>query len=296
VYQSASAGLRDFNSELYVFISLMRNAQKPIFNKRLSIDPITKRLATGWERAFQNRLPKAFDTYTKDASKVLHKFHETIEERARENGVGLANLAMLQRLHLHIRANVPRHEASVRGSNERSATRSFTSFVPTIAALMTTAYQLCTDERGPGSYVRMKAHMTGLVDRARHTMFTASTKAVESHLNQMCKAIDEQMSNGADEIVARMRADYMHVLGGVKVSTETTSKEEKRMKAEIKVALNEVDAKFETIVKGEPDEELEDNEMEGDAMKDDEMEGDATKDDEMEGDAMRCDAMRCDER
>jgi hypothetical protein len=38
-----------------------------------------KKLATSWERAFQNRLPKAFDAFIKDSGKLLHNFHQAIE-------------------------------------------------------------------------------------------------------------------------------------------------------------------------------------------------------------------------
>ena len=60
------------------------------------MDPIVKKLATSWERAFQNRLPKAFATFISDSGKILHKFHEAVETRARENGVGLASLSTLK--------------------------------------------------------------------------------------------------------------------------------------------------------------------------------------------------------
>ncbi|KAF1961197.1 hypothetical protein CC80DRAFT_463932 [Byssothecium circinans] len=234
-YHSPTAGHRDFNAEL--------------------IDPIIKRLATGWERAFQNRLPKAFDTYTADSGKVLHKFHETIEDRARHNGVGLANLAMLK-------SSIYTYEQLFRDLNvqylaamteaQRDANR---DFVPTIANIMDTAYDICTNERGPGSYMRMKGHMTSHVEQVRHSMFKEATMSVESHLNQMCRALEEMMSNGADDIFAKMRADYLQVLGGVQVSKDVVPREEKALKGEIKKMLNEVDGQFERIAKGELEEE-----------------------------------------
>jgi hypothetical protein len=119
-----------------------------LLTELIRIGPITKRLATGWERSFQNRLPKAIELYTKDSSTVLHRFHETVEERARQSGVGLANLALLknqiygyeqlfQNLHIELVTSMT--------ELQREANRDFT---PTIVAIMHAAYEICTDERG----------------------------------------------------------------------------------------------------------------------------------------------------
>lgn len=195
VYQSSSAGHRDFNSDL--------------------VGQILKKLATSRERAFQSRLPKAFNTYITKSGRILHAFHEAVEQRARDNGVGLANLSLLKQ-------QTYNYEQLFRDLGlvlieqmtqlQREANRDFT---PTIANIMHTVYELCADERGIGSYKRMKDHLVSHVERGRHQMFQAATRTVEKHLNDLCKALQESMEIKADEIYIQMNRDYMRVLGGI---------------------------------------------------------------------------------
>jgi hypothetical protein len=218
-----------------------------------SVDPILKRLATGWERAFQTRLPKAFNTYVTNSGKIIHKFHEAVEERARDNGVGLANLSMLKtQIHNYEQAFKDLGILLVTQMTElqREANRDFT---PTIANIMHTVYDNCTVERGPGQYKRMKEFMRGHVEHERHRMFHEAVKTVEKHLDAMCKALQESMEAKADEIFVQMNRDYMRVLGDVAADQPILlqSKEEAEMKSEIRDVLKEVDAQFEPIANGE---------------------------------------------
>lgn len=218
------------------------------------MDPILKRGATAWERAFQTRLPKALDVYTKVAGAVLNSFHGKIEERARQNGIGLANLAMLKSSIFNYEQMFQALSVELLASMQEAQKEANRDFVPTIANIMVTAYELCTDECGPGSFMRMKGHMNSHVDRERHHMFKSATETVETHLTQMCKGLEEKMANRSDEIFALMRADYMQVLGGVQVSQGVMSKEEKGLRVEVKAILNDIDSQFKRIVNGEPDE------------------------------------------
>ncbi|KAF9700954.1 hypothetical protein EKO04_000363 [Ascochyta lentis] len=231
VYQSPTAGHRDFNSEL--------------------VDPIVKKLATGWERAFQNRLPKAFATFIADSGKILHKFHEAVEERARENGVGLASLSTLRtQIYTYemLFGELNQTLTELMTNLQREANRDFT---PTIASIMHTVYDVCAEEHGSGSFKRMKAHMAAHVERNRHSMFNKATLTVKSHLDSMCKKLQDLMEERADEIYMKMKADYLRVLGGVQVNTKAVmSREERAMRSEIKTLLNAVDARFEPIASG----------------------------------------------
>lgn len=244
-YHSKTSGFRDFNSEL--------------------IDPITKRLATGWERAFQNRLPKTFELYTKDSSKILHQFHDMIEERAKQNGVGLASLASLKnQVYTYEQLFADLYTLLVTSMTEiqREANRDFT---PTIVAIMSTVYDICAEERGPGSFMRMKGQMTAHVDHVRHHMFNAATETVKGHLGKMCKELQMTMETEVDRIAGAMRKDYMAVLGGVNIGegAKTTVKEWE-MRREVHQLLLGVDGQFEKVLDGkESDEEKEE---EGDRM------------------------------
>ncbi|KAG9195536.1 hypothetical protein G6011_00657 [Alternaria panax] len=233
VYHSAAAGHRDFNADL--------------------VDPIKVKLAAGWERAFQMRLPKAVDAYVKNSSTLLHGFHEAIEERTKTSGVSLANLSILEtqisnfeQLFKDLGGTLLTQMTEL----QREANREFT---PCIANIMHTAYDVCTDEHGPGSYKRMKEHMANHVDQERHRMFHEAIKTVVKHLDDMCKALQESMEAKADEIYALMNRDYTHVLGGVTGNQPVylQSKEERKLRSEVREILKGVDAQFESIVSGE---------------------------------------------
>lgn len=233
VHHSSTAGHRDFNSDL--------------------VDPIIKQLATGWERAFQTRLPKALDAYISNSSTLLHMFHEAIEERARTSSVGLANLSILK-------TQVCNYEqlfkdlgvTLITQMNElqREANRDFS---PCIAGIMHTVYDVCTEERGAGSYKRMKEHMENHVERERHRMFHEAIATVNKHLNDMCKAPQESMEAKADEIFVQMNRDYTQVLGGAAGNQPLNlqSKEERELRSEVREVLEGIDVQFEPIARGD---------------------------------------------
>ncbi|KAJ4335077.1 hypothetical protein N0V87_006352 [Didymella glomerata] len=230
-YQSSSAGHRDFNSEL--------------------VDPIVKKLATSWERAFQNRLPKAFATFVTDSSRILLRFHEAVETRARENGVGLASLSTLKgQIYTYemMFGELTQVLIDSMTNLQREANRDFT---PTIANIMHTVYEICTDEHGKGSFARMKGHMAAFIERTRHSMFNEATLTVKRHLDHMCRQLQEVMEKRADEIYVKMKADYMRVLGGVQVNPDSVvSRDERAMRAEIVALLRAVDDRFDPISMG----------------------------------------------
>ncbi|KAF2471415.1 uncharacterized protein BDR25DRAFT_223354 [Lindgomyces ingoldianus] len=238
VYTSSSAGLWDFNTELS--------------------DPIIKRLANSWERAFQNRLPKILQNYSRDSGKILHRFHDTIEERARQNGVGLANLQLLKN-QIYTCENLFAEFCSVlvNSMNElqRDANREFT---PTIVTLMRDAYEACTEEHGAGSFKRMKAYMEDHVQRYRFSMFKDATQTVQGRLNDMCKTLEETMAEKAEEIFLSMRQDYMNIIGGANISQDKLiPRAERAMRADILSILLGVDEQFKAIANGEIEDKAE---------------------------------------
>lgn len=233
VYSSSSAGHRDFNADL--------------------VDPIIKKLATGWERAFQNRLPKSFRTYVANSSKILHAFHAAIEDRARKNGVGLARLTILKSqiyTYEQLYADLGTVLVTQMTELQREANRDFT---PTIAAIMHAVYYRCTVENGPGSFKRMKELMVNHVEQERYRMFHDATRTVENHLAQMCKALQDSMEAKADEIFVQMNRDYMSVLAGRDVQELVTvqGRGEHRLRREVQELLNGVDEEFEGIANGD---------------------------------------------
>ncbi|KAF2121280.1 hypothetical protein BDV96DRAFT_640676 [Lophiotrema nucula] len=232
VYQSSTAGLRDFNADL--------------------TEPITKRLATGWEKTFQHKLPKAFEGYTKTSSMILRTFHEKIEERARHNGMNLANMQLLANnatAHERLFDELRRQLMEVVTELQRDANREFT---PTIVAIMHTVYEMCACECGQGSFARMKGHMSNYIDGQRHQMFTAATEVVRDHLRKMCRTIEEQLAAKADDIFLHMKRDYSQALGGIDTSAQDVKmpKFERELRAEIKGLLCGVDGQFKDVAEG----------------------------------------------
>jgi hypothetical protein len=118
---------------------------------------------------------------------------------------------------------------------------------------MSTVYATCTSETGKGQYKRMKDYMRDHVEHERHHMFNEAVKTVEKHLDAMCKALQESMEAKADEIFVQMNRDYMRVLGGIASDQpiRVQSREEAKMKSEIRDVLGSVDTQFEAIVNGD---------------------------------------------
>jgi hypothetical protein len=196
-------------------------------------------------------LPKAFATFVTDSSRILLRFHEAVETRARENGVGLASLSTLKgQIYTYemMFGELTQVLIDSMTNLQREANRDFT---PTIANIMHTVYEICTDEHGKGSFARMKGHMAAFIERTRHSMFNEATLTVKRHLDHMCRQLQEVMEKRADEIYVKMKADYMRVLGGVQVNPDSVvSRDERAMRAEIVALLRAVDDRFDPISMG----------------------------------------------
>ncbi|KAL2132078.1 hypothetical protein VTI74DRAFT_4256 [Chaetomium olivicolor] len=191
---SGSSGPKDFNEELFEIIS--------------------RHLAGGWERAFQRRLPAALDTFMRRTKTQLQTFHREATERAKEAGTHYGGIAMLaQQLEVH-----SAHISDVRNAVftlaqdlQREANRGFT---PVIQDEMTPAYQGCVDERGTGSFMRMKNIMVTHVSNRRGVMFRNATNAVQRQLEQLCERIKQELESYVYDLHARLARDYLAVLVG----------------------------------------------------------------------------------
>jgi hypothetical protein len=168
-----------------------------------------KQLAGHWETAFARRLPTVLASFTRSTKSLLHKFHKAVESRALQKGTGVAGLAMLgQQLSNYERTfqDLTMQMMELMNTRQRDANREFT---PVIAKSLASAYTWCTNESGPGQFMRMKDHMNKHVDQQRHTMFRDSTDEVRGHLNLMCRTVGESMSSNAELVFIQMRRDYV---------------------------------------------------------------------------------------
>ncbi|KAE9569225.1 hypothetical protein CGMCC3_g14583 [Colletotrichum fructicola] len=199
VYAGAS-GPRDFNAELF--------------------EPISKQLATGWERAFQRRLPQALEGFAMSARLLLDTFHHGAIARSQQRSTNYAGINMLsQQLRTHTARlkEIPGLLRTVVQELQREASR---GSHPVITEEMQPGYDLCVAECGTGSYARMKSHMINHVENARHTMFRRSTDSVKEQLKALCKRVENDMAVQVQEIYNLLARDYLSVLVGVDSSIQ----------------------------------------------------------------------------
>ncbi|MCJ1284331.1 hypothetical protein MMC26_003662 [Xylographa opegraphella] len=237
------------------------NAQGPHdWNQALS-DPMLKTLAGGWERTFTRRAPAVLAGLAKNAGNLFSAFHQDIDARARRTGASVAGLHMLQQ-QLQVYGDIFKDLfATTKESIDNQQKDINREFVPVIEKAMAEAYEICTNERGSGSYARMKAAMNAHVERQRHTMFADSTKEVQKKLKAMLRGVEETMSNKADEVFIAMSRDYRSVLGGGDVPHgEMMPKWQRAMRREVKGVINKAEKIFKRIagMEVEDDEDDED--------------------------------------
>ncbi|OCK74971.1 hypothetical protein K432DRAFT_409418 [Lepidopterella palustris CBS 459.81] len=240
---SGKSGPRDFNAELN--------------------EPITKHLATGWERAFQRRLPHALQNYTTASGNRLRSFHQAVEARARLHGASTVSLNMLAnqlQVYEQIFANLAVAMVGIITEQQREANRSFT---PVIAAAMSAVYTYASNESGAGMFVRIKNAMANHVERERHQMFNRATETVKACLVSMCRDVEEQMSNKTDEIFQQMRKDYMTTIGGAHLPQGTIIPKAERVVKDILNVLNTADGMFKEVLEGSVEDLLDENRTRG---------------------------------
>ncbi|EOA88473.1 uncharacterized protein SETTUDRAFT_107546 [Exserohilum turcica Et28A] len=233
VFESSAAGKRDFNSDL--------------------VGPIMKRLPTAWERTFQISIPKAFAGYIQSYSKLLWGLYEDTTQCVDDIGIVPANLFLLKK---QVGTNEQLlqgfHASLISQMNEfqRDASRTLT---PSIAEAMHSVYVECAAERGQGAFKRMKGRMEAGVDKLRHTMFHGAMQKLENDLDYMCKKLQKSMNAKSKDISARLKADYMHALGGKDDEQPTASqpKKEANFRMVMRDILEGVDAQFESIANGD---------------------------------------------
>ncbi|KAI1806680.1 Dynamin family-domain-containing protein [Daldinia bambusicola] len=228
VYTGAS-GPHDFNAELF--------------------EPIARNLATGWERAFQRRLPAVLDEFAAKTKKQLKSFHEAAQARARQrhtNVSGIVTLSSQILAHMRTIEQLPITMRGIITDLQREASRQFT---PAICSAMQYAYQVCTEERGPGSYNRMKAAMASHVETARYTMFDEATDTVKAQLEAMCRTVQKKLSDEMEDMFSSIFRDYMKVLVGTTVDRHAKlPPQEVAMRANVNDLLQHCDLMFHPIL------------------------------------------------
>ncbi|KAK7966654.1 uncharacterized protein PG986_000931 [Apiospora aurea] len=245
VYAGA-AGPRDFNGELF--------------------EPISRSLASGWERAFQRRLPSILRELTKNLSKKLDDFHQSMMQRAQQSQVSaLLNIGHQVAAVNQVLKGWPANLQSRITELQREASRAFT---PVICRAMHEAYRVCTEESGPGSFARMKTAMESHVSTSRHSMFHQATEEVKGMLQALCETVQREIAQYTEPVLGELSKDYLGAMLGRDVGEAKLSSAEIGMRAKVKDVLLRNEAMFSPVGKGEAVEQG-DGEVKPDADMDD---------------------------
>lgn len=224
VYSGAS-GPRDFNAELF--------------------EPISVRLANGWEKAFQRRLPRNLDDFVQRVNQALSSFHKNVTTRTSERLPNFGAVGMLDNQHRALAAQVTEIPQVLREEAQRVQREANRDFTPQIQQMMLHAYDVCTEERGPGSYARMKNAMISHVADVRNTMFYSATKTVRQEIDQLLDQMQSTMQIQMKELHARIQRDYLAVLVGSDISSQgATPRAERMLRAEMVPLLEKADVYF----------------------------------------------------
>ncbi|ROV95754.1 hypothetical protein VPNG_08780 [Cytospora leucostoma] len=241
---AGASGEKDFNAELF--------------------EPIIKSLAGNWERTFQRRLPSALEAFARTCKKIIKDFHDAAVAGVQQDLV--QNPARLNILNQQVRVCIASMEAAPATlrtaitERQRDASRGFT---PVIQGAMQHAYEVCTAERGSGSYARMKTAMHSHVENARHTMFQQACDAVKSDLEEMCTHVGKAMLVLVDDLFTKLEQGYLAVLIGQNADTQgnTLPWAERMLRGEMRKLLAEADSWFARLVPSEEQDEAAPDEL-----------------------------------
>ncbi|KAK0714662.1 hypothetical protein B0H67DRAFT_488640 [Lasiosphaeris hirsuta] len=237
---AGAAGPRNWNEELF--------------------EPISKSIASSWERVFQRRIPASIAGFARDAKLLVETFHCNATERALELGVahGLGLLSGQLEGHLALISQMPQDVCDLTQEIQREANRSFT---PEILNQMMPAYEDCAAESGPGCFMRMKDKMIKHVRACRLSMFRAATDNVKTQLQSMVSRIAEDLFFRIEDLHARLSKDYITVLVGSDVSKNGgMPRLERMLRSEMTALLQKTDASF-ARVNASPDDGTPDHGM-----------------------------------
>ena len=200
----------------------------------LVTDPMMRALMSGWEKAFQRRLPHALKQFASTASNVISNFHVAVVQRARDTGIGLATIGTLaQQLRTYEASfdSIAGQLTMAINEQQKEANRQFT---PMITGALGTAYEWCTNESGmpftvkalicgtatdteasgPGSFKRMKDIMEQNVNEHKAQMFGHAAAVVQRDLDVMCANAERQLKHGVRHVHSLLSRDYAQVIRG----------------------------------------------------------------------------------
>ena len=138
--------------------------------------------------------------------------------------------------------------------------------------------------------------MTKHVEHERDSMFVRATEHVTGILAQMCREIEEHMTNQVDEVLCSMRKDYMSVIAaGPNESSAGKENPVMVLRKEILEILKVADERFAVVEDGNGGDS---GKGEGEAADEERKgQGDVDVDMDVEGKQARCESVpECDTR
>ncbi|KAG6360022.1 hypothetical protein INS49_011078 [Diaporthe citri] len=221
-------GSRDFNEELF--------------------EPIDRRLAGRWERAFQHHIPSALAKFIGGCKMVLEAFHDDVATNvpgAAANPAGLNMLGQQKRTYQMMLDTTPNSIGAKITETQREANR---GFIPVIQEAMEPAYDACARERGPGTFGRMKSTMESHVNATRNNMFRAACDVVRGQLDGMCADVEQWMTVFINDLLTKLQRDYLTTLVGEHAEvTAAVPWAEQMLHGQVWPILEDADSRFAQI-------------------------------------------------
>lgn len=180
---------------------------------------------------------------------MLNTFHDEVEKRATKNGGNLGRYLMLRHGLANYREVVKdttnRTKLTI-SSRQRDINR---EFVPVVTTAMMPVYDVCTAERGPGSFRRMKLAMEQHVDREKNDMFAKAADSVRGLITVMLKDIQAELEASLDEIFLSMKRDYIQLVTGINAANEERlPREQRKMRKEVLDVIEGARLAFDRVV------------------------------------------------
>jgi hypothetical protein len=263
---------------------IVRCAGSYDWNQELT-SPMIRLLATHWERVFTTRIPTLVKSYVRIAKDAMLAFHQTVTAQA-----GAARAAHMSLLSGQLTTHGDALQAICNevieyiNATQREINREFT---PGVQEVMVDAYNYCTNERGSGSFMRMKRFMEEHVDRHKRNMFERSVNSIKAKLNQMVKDVEDLLDESTARLYGEISRDYHSVFGGeAQDFSGGTSRAVREVKEKVRQALVDFERPFKVVIglEAEPKAEPKEEDLDGEGINREGANGDGA-DNQIQGDA-----------
>ncbi|KAI5795262.1 hypothetical protein EDC01DRAFT_654675 [Geopyxis carbonaria] len=178
------------------------------FNERLA-EPVVKAIATNWERVFARRVPSLLNNFAYETLEAIARFHDSVCQKAGPHHAARLDLLAGQ---ITTWADALKSEAAEILATIHDAQREVSrSYIPQIEATMHRAYRICTQEVGPGQFVRMKDAMAAHVEAHKRLMFEHAASEIRRQLLHVVKDLRAKLEQSAVLVFDQLATDYQNI-------------------------------------------------------------------------------------